>query len=1117
MALFATLGSFISLRAQNTEGTVLGTVKDPSGAVVAGAMVRLRNQGTGVEQTATTDVNGDYRFTNAQVGSYVLSIEAKGFQNEQFSQFDLLARETRRLDVALKVGTQAESVSVQASEVPDIQTDTSVIAETKTGRELVDLPVAIGTRAQGSTSPISTLTTQPGVQTDASGNISVAGGNPSQLSLSIDGISTMGAKASEQLSPGIDPGIFEMFPSFYAIEEIRISEQIGPAEYGGVADITTVTKSGTNSYHGGLFENFQNSDLNAANTFTHTTPTIKMNNFGIYMGGPLSIPGLYDGHNKTFFFGSYEALRRPDQTIEIQSVPSVAMRSGDLTSLGGPIVPASQISPLSQKMLQYLFPLPNYGPPGATSNNLAAVFQTPVNVSQADMRIDQQITDKQSVNFHVTYKNRRVEAPSNGSASLGSFSLPEIDYAYIGAYTYVISPTVVNELKGGFTGNHYSNGFGVTAAQMASELGLGPGFSIPPGDAVPLVSILGYQPTEQFFGTYSADGNNKNRQLLDTLTWNKGRHTFKFGADYRYLSALYQNAYAQSRLGEYSFNGSVTSALLTNGATPAYEPFEAFLLGYPDNTSLASIRQPNNEFYSWSDAFFAQDDWKVNSHLTINYGLRWEYHPMFRDHLNNIEAVDPNYYSTVNGQVEHGAVIVPNQESLQNVVNPDFVASIYPVPVLTAAQVGYPEALRYSSKTDFSPRIGIAWKPFNTNRTVIRGGYGRFIEAQLAALADDGGVGASVDDGFFFNSIVNGKPQYTFPYPFPTPLAVPNSQVIGFLLFPHWQDPTIHEWDVTLEQDLGKGIGLRLSYDGNHSSDVGALASVDRVQPNTVGYAAVASQSPYNGEFPDVWARVDTETTNYNAITTAIQKRFSGGLQFQASYIYARNLSDAGGYDPTGAGSEMGGFLTNINNPMYDYGNTAYTHRHRFLATFLYELPYGKGRRFGSNSNKVVDSVLGGWQVSGVVIAQSGSYLTILAPGDPSGTGFNILNGDGRADTVPGVSPYAGQSLNQWINPAAFAVPANNIGRFGDSQVGSVLGPKETVVSLSLFKHIAITERIRVEIGGAAANLFNHPNYANPALLDLASVGSGFGQISNLLNVEGAGPRSLQLTGRITF
>ncbi len=365
----------------------------------------------------------------------------------------------------------------------------------------MDLPVAIGTRAQGSTSPISTLTTQPGVQTDANGNISVAGGNPSQLSLSIDGISTMGPKASEQLAPGVDPGIFEMFPSFYAIEEIRISEVIGPAEYGGVSDITTVTKSGTNSYHGGLFENFQNSEMNASNTFTHTTPTIKMNNFGIYLGGPLSIPKLYDGHNKTFFFGSFEALRRPNQTIEIQSVPSVAERSGDLSSLGGPVLAPSQISPLSQKMLQYLFPLPNIGPAGATSNNLAAYFPTPINVAQADLRLDQTLTTQQSLNFHITYKNRRVEAPSNGSASLGSFSLPEIDYAFIGGYTYVITPTVVNELKGGVTGNHYTSSCDVTAAQLASELGLGSGFSIPPGCADPGVYITGFQNTSQFFGT----------------------------------------------------------------------------------------------------------------------------------------------------------------------------------------------------------------------------------------------------------------------------------------------------------------------------------------------------------------------------------------------------------------------------------------------------------------------------------------------------------------------------------------------------------------------------------------------------------------------------------------
>ncbi len=297
----------------------------------------------------------------------------------------------------------------------------------------------------------------------------------------------------------------------------------------------------------------------------------------------------------------------------------------------------------------------------------------------------------------------------------------------------------------------------------------------------------------------------------------------KFGADYRYLYGLYTNAYAQSRLGVYNFNGSVLSSLLTGGVTTAYEPMQSFLLGYPDSSIIATVKQPDNQFYSSAYALFAQDDWKVSSRLTINFGLRWEYHPMFKDHLNNIENFDPNYISFVNGQQVRGAVIVPNQAAVNNVVNPDFVAAAYPTPILTAAQDGLPESMRFSQKTDFSPRIGFAWKPFDSNRTVIRGGYGRFIQAQMGALADDGGVGASVDYGFFLNSIVNGKPQFAFPYPFPAQIAVPDSQSFGFWVDKHWLDPTIHEWDVTLEQDLGKGIGLRISYDGNHSNDLGVV------------------------------------------------------------------------------------------------------------------------------------------------------------------------------------------------------------------------------------------------------------------------------------------------------
>ena len=1109
------MGLPLAVQAQNITGTILGTVKDPSGSVLAGANVVLSNTGTGVMRSIKTDNNGDFLFSAVDVGSYTLSVDAASFQKQEFSEFQILARETRRLDATLQVATQAQSVRVESA-LPTVQTDTSNIAETKTGRELIDLPVAIATRGAGSTSPLSTLTTQPGVQTDQNGRISVAGGNQSQLSVTIDGISTMGPKTSEQLPSGTDPGITELFPSFYAIEEIRVSEVIGPAEFSGVSDITTITKSGTNSYHGGAFENFQNSDMNAGNIFTHTTPTLKMNDFGIYLGGPLSVPKVYNGHNKTFFFGAFEALRRPNQTIQIQSVPSLAMRSGDLTALGGPVVPQSQISPLSQKMLQYLFPLPNFGAPGATSNNFAAYFPTPIKTAQDDLRIDQQIGSRQSVNFHVTYKNRRVEAPSNGSALLGSFSEPEIDYAVTGGYTFIISPTVINTFKGGVTGNHYSNSFGVTAAGIASELGLGPGFSIPAGDAVPGVFISGYQSTSSgTFGTYSADGANRTIQLLDTVTWTRGKHTLKFGGDFRYLNGLYENSYAAYRLGAYNFNGSVMSSLLSGGVTTKYEPFESFLLGYPDSTEIATILQPNNEFWAPTYAVFGQDDWKVSSNLTINYGLRWEYHPMMKDHLNNITNFLPDYVSIVNGQEVRGAVLIPNQAAF-NIVNSAFVRSIAPTPIFSANQLGLPEAMRYSQLTDFSPRIGFAWRPFNNNRTVVRGGYGRFIEGLMGALADDGGTVATTDLGFFSNSIAGAKPTYTFPYPFPSDIAQPGTQsfALGFPL--HFKDPTIHEWDLTVEHDLGKGVGIWLSYDGNHSSDLGNSYNIDELPPNKIGFAAASAFAP----FP-LWSTVafrgDFGTSNYNAGTVSVHKSFSGGLQFEASYTLARNLADSAGYNPTGGSSEMGGHISDQFHPGIDYGNTNLPHRHRFIGTFLYELPVGKGKPFISDANRVVDRIIGGWELAGVLTFQTGPFMSIRAPNDPSGTGFNVLQGDGRADTVPGVSPYTGQSLSQWINPAAFTTPPNNIGRFGDSQVGSVVGPGEQVVSLSLFKSISLRESVRIQIGIAVANAFNHPNYAVPGNLDLGSVGSGFGQISNLQSAEGAGPRSVQLTARITF
>ena len=293
--------------AQSTFGEFLGTVKDPSGAVVAGCAVTVKNLGTGATRTATTDSNGDYTVVNLEPGTYEMTMETTGFQKVTHANLQLLSRQTVRVDGAMTLASQAQAVEVNVQAEAPINTEVSSISETKLGRELIDLPVALGSRASGSTSAFATLTTQPGVETDNSGNISVAGSNIDMLSMSIDGISTMSPRNSAPLT--------ELFPAFDGIAEIRVSEINNTAEFGGISDVTTISKGGSNQYHGGVFENHQNSYFAARNTFSATVPKLIMNDFGAFLGGPIIIPKLYNGKDKTFFFADFEALRLPFQQV----------------------------------------------------------------------------------------------------------------------------------------------------------------------------------------------------------------------------------------------------------------------------------------------------------------------------------------------------------------------------------------------------------------------------------------------------------------------------------------------------------------------------------------------------------------------------------------------------------------------------------------------------------------------------------------------------------------------------------------------------------------------------------------------------------------------------------
>ena len=1108
--------------------------KDPSGGALPNATVTLTNLDKNETKEVKTSSTGQYELLNILPAHYSLSVSATGFDTFAATNILLVARQTLRIDANLQVGQISQSVTVNESEQGVIATESQVIQETYTPQQLLNLPANV--RAAGNTSPYNFLQALPGVQSDDSGNLSVQGGIPSQTQYSLDGISVTDVTGNSPLT--------NAFPSAESIAEIKVQGVGSPSEFGQVGDITTVSKSGSNQVHGGLFWYSQNAALNAINYGSLTKPKLIANDFGATVGGPVVIPHLYNGKNKTFFFGTYEGFRYPNSSTVQNEVPTQAMRNGNFSGEGVTIVdpttgqpfandtiPTARFNPVTQKVLS-LYPLPNAG--DLTSSHSANYIHnqnTSYHSDQYDIRVDQYLSSKQSIFGRWTYKN--IGALGTQNLLIPPSNNPDIYHLLVLAHNYSITPTLYNEARFGFTTRDTGTSNPYNGTAFSNSLGLQgliglPAFfnGLPEFDINNLTGLT----ADRLTGiTHS-----RTYQAVDNVTWSKGKHTVKFGFDYRHIEAVDPLGFiGGDNYGNFQFDGTFSHAA-----------FGDFLLGLPVQTGFDNVQQDNDGRSSHYNGYI-QDSFRVSTKLTLEYGLRFEFHPGYTDASGNIGNFDPSY-------AKSGAVVYPDGYS--NLLATGFLQSanacpIYGstagpslngapcMPVLSASQANLPDSLRTAPKR-FMPRFGFAYRPFG-NKTVIRGGFNLYNTEVLGSIyyALTGTLQSATFT--YNNSITNGVPAITLPNvkTGSTGVTVPaaGTDYFGTGNQINYKDPYSMQWNFSIDRDLGFNTGLRVSYIGMGTRDLVWAPNLNQSSYSTTPYV---DQPLSSRPFPN-WGIINTRangaTANYQSAQVELNHRYKSGLTLNSAYTFAKNLADNAGYSTEGFADENAGARTmDALNLKAEYGPVSGTRRNRWVSSFIYELPVGRGRHFGSNWNRATDALIGGWQVSSIFLIQSGPFLTpYFKGGDPSGTGSGVIGRD-QAPDITGNPNISNPTAGNWFNAGAFTCPGTPgwtpgtacligsgstgalapIGRFGNAGVGSVVGPGTVNLNAGLSKRFAFTEKVSMKIEASFTNVLNHVNLADPVLaIDSTSVG----QITSARGSDFGGSRTGQVGARIDF
>ncbi len=1174
-ALCVLVISVTSVLAQSNRGSIAGLVTDPSGAAIPGAAIAVRNQQTGIQANTVSTSSGDYRLPELPLGTYSVTATESGFQKAVQAGVLVQINTTSTVNLHLQPGAVSQTVTVEGN-VPAVETQTSEIGTTVTPREVESLPLSLG-GVGAFRSPEAFVFLTPGATGPGSGGSSngiylqkISGSENFGNEDLLDGISAV--------RPDNGSTFDETAPSVEAIQEFRVITSTPPAPFGRTTGglISFGTKSGANQFHGAVFDIFRNTVMDANTWFnngnlarcapgdtaclsTNARPKDIKNDYGVAFNGPVWIPHLYSGRDKTFFFFAFEQLRWPRSSVTNSLIPTLAERGGDFTdrltttqigtACGAPVyageifdptttnaagcrtqfmgnrILGTRISPVATKVLSYL-PQPNVT--GAANYNYSQRSPTPTTNSTYTIRIDHAIGTRDRL--FASYSSRENTLVAGGAPTLPA---PLDNSSWIQDFTthfgrvgwdHTFSPSILNHLAAGY--NRFNSQNNAAAVNFGQDWGTTLGIPGVSGSVFPQFNVgesyvnIGQQRGDDDIGNVGI--------VSDTVTISKGRHTLSAGFDSRFYQ--YNNLAYDNTTGNYNFSRGETAAandpiLRSQGGNS----FAAFLLGATDSANLL-IYPHYPRFTSWYNAVFLQDDVRASNKLTLNLGLRWSVDTPRSEAKNYTSNFDPTLANPGAGGLPGALQFGTNCGNC----NPKWANTYW---------------------KDFAPRVGFAFTPNANGLTVFRAGYGiiygpelysdfgNSLNAGYAANVNPVSPDSSFTPAFFYQ---NGFPSYG-PLPNLDP-SLRNGSTVDYVK-PQYGSPSMLQiWSFQVQQQLANDLIFAIGYVGNHATrerTAAGFGNVNDLRLSSFGLGSILNQDinsaaavtagykpPYVGfsgtvgdslrPFPQ-YRRINADCclendgqSTFHALEASLQRNLRNGLTLLISYTWSKTLTDSDSMLPGQNGG--GGLYQNPFNLKEEKALSSQDIPHTFVASYVYDLPFGRGKRFLSGST-LANEVVGGWQVSGIQRYQSGQPLPFYCAGGIPGFDNCV-----RFNAVPGQSAYGASVLNgtfnaytdRYINPAFFVDPNLNRGN-GAYQLGSL--PRVTAFrmqhfedeSFGLTKRFDLTEKARFTLRGEVFNAFNRHIFSEP--YDLGPNDPNFGYINSTIN----SPRQIQVTGRVEF